>query len=163
MKKLLSFCLFALSALMALGQDEESAPKDPKAREKINAARVAYITERLGLTPEEAEKFWPLYREYTQKRQAIRQQLNDAKKEGQPAEKLLDLDHKLKQDELDLEKEYSVRLRQTITPQKLMNLRKAEEDFRKLLLQQIQQRQMNQQRREQQRDRMQQRNQQRNN
>jgi hypothetical protein len=162
MKQLTTF-LLTIFALTTFAQDEDATPKDPKAREKINAARVAYITERLELTPEEAEKFWPLYREYTQKRQVLRQQFNDAKREGQPADKLLDLDYKIKQQELDLERDYSGRLRQTITPQKLMNLRKAEDDFRKLLLQQIQQRQLNQQRREQQRDRLQQRNQQRNN
>ena len=76
---------------------------------------------------------------------------------------MLDLEYKLKQQNLDLEKEYSGKIRQTISPEKLMNLRSAEEDFRKLVLRQVQQRQMQQQKRELQRDRMQQRQQQRNN
>jgi hypothetical protein len=165
MKKifLLSLILFTLASFRCFAQDEEALPPDPAAREKINAARVAYITERLALTPAEAEKFWPLYREFTEKQRTLKHQFNQARKEGKPAEELLDLEYKLKEQNLNLEKEYSGKIRQTISPEKLMNLRSAEEDFRKLVLRQVQQRQMQQQKRELQRDRMQQRQQQRNN
>lgn len=165
MKKILLFSivLSALAGFSSFAQDDEALPPDPAAREKINAARVAYITERLALTPAEAEKFWPLYREFTEKQRTLRHQFNQARKEGKPADELLDLEYKLKQQNLDLEKEYSGKIRQTISPEKLMGLRRAEEDFRKLVLHQIQQRQMQQQRRELQRDRMQQKQQQRNN
>lgn len=165
MKKILvlSFVLLSLASFNSFAQDEEVLPPDPAAREKINAARVAYITERLALTPAEAEKFWPLYREFTEKQRTLKHQFNQARKEGKPANELLDLEYKLKQQNLDLEKEYSGKIRQTISPEKLMGLRRAEEDFRKLILQQVQQRQMQQQRRDLQRDRVQQRQQQRNN
>ncbi len=165
MKKLFILStLLSLLTLSAFAQEEEiPASPDPAAREKINAARVAYITERLALTPAEAEKFWPLYREFTEKQRELRHQFNQARKQGKPADELLDLEYKLKQQNLDLEKDYSGKIRQTISPEKLMNLRRAEEDFRKLVLQQVQQRQMQQQRRDIQRDRIQQKQQQRNN
>lgn len=165
MKKILalSIVLIALICFNSVAQDEEALPRDPAAREKINAARVAYITERLALTPAEAEKFWPLYREFTEKQRTLKHQFNQAKREGKPADELLDLEYKLKQQNLDLEKEYSGKIRQTISSEKIMGLRRAEEDFRKLVLHQVQQRQMQQQRRELQRDRMQQKQQQRNN
>jgi hypothetical protein len=164
MKKLFAIVLLLITSLAGVAQDEEdTVPQEPKAREKINAARAAYITERLGLTPAEAEKFWPLYREYAQKRQDLKQQFNQAKKQGKPAEELLDLEYKLKQQGLDMEKDYSGKIRQTISPEKMLNLRRAEEDFRKLILQQLQQRQLNNQKRDQQRERLQQRQQQRNN
>jgi hypothetical protein len=159
--------VFALMLLFfpAFAQDDDKKPDDvqpldPKAEQKIKAAHAAYITERLGLTPEEAEKFWPVYREYAQKRQDLRKQFKEARTKGQDDKSLLDLDLKIKQQELDLEKDYSGRLQKVITPQKLINLRQAEGDFRRLLLRQIQQRQH---RREQMRDRSQQRLQQRNN
>jgi hypothetical protein len=41
---------------LSFGQDRD-------ARQKIESARIALITERLGLTPEQAEKFWPIYNE----------------------------------------------------------------------------------------------------
>ena len=164
MKSIIQIFLFVMMTVPVFAQDElEGAQVDPKAKEKIQAARVAYITERLALTPEEAEKFWPVYREYAQKRLELRQEFREAKKNGQDEKALLDLDLKIKQQELDLEKDYSGRLQKTISPQKLMNLRQAEGDFRKLLLRQIQQRQMQQEKRDQMRDRQQQRLQQRNN
>ncbi len=164
MKKLFGILLLLTAYVVGFAQEEEDVvAQEPKAREKINAARAAYITERLGLTPAEAEKFWPLYREYSQKRQDLKQQFNQAKKQGKPAEELLDLEYKLKQQGLDLEKDYSGKMRQTISPEKMLNLRRAEEDFRKLILQQLQQRQLNNQKRDQQRERLQQRQQQRNN
>ena len=165
MMRLAKIFLFSLISFGAMAQDDdqEIVQPDPKAEQKIKAAHAAYITERLGLTPEEAEKFWPVYREYSQRRQEIRQQLKTARDKGTPEKELLDLDLKLKQQQLDLEKDYSGRMQKLITPQKLMNLKQAEGDFRKLLLRQIQQRQMHQERRQQQRERTLQRLQQRNN
>ena len=32
--------------------------------ERIKAQKVAYITDELDLTPQEAEKFWPIYNSY---------------------------------------------------------------------------------------------------
>lgn len=160
--KIFALVLFAIPAFAQQDdkRPEDVQPLDPKAEQKIKAAHAAYITERLSLTPEEAEKFWPVYREYAQKRQDLRKQFRDAREKGTDDKSLLDLDLKIKQQELDLEKDYSGRLQKVITPQKLMNLRQAEGDFRRLLLRQIQQRQH---RREQMRDRSQQRLQQRNN
>src|SRR6476660_7690060 len=89
MKRLLQILFFILCVTPAFAQEkekevdpDEEVQIDPKAKEKINAARIAYITERLGLTPEEAEKFWPVYREYSQKRKEIRQQFKTAKEKG---------------------------------------------------------------------------------
>jgi hypothetical protein len=163
--KLIKIFFLSLLSLSAFAQDDDQGIEqpDPKAEQKIKAAHAAYITERLGLTPEEAEKFWPVYREYAEKRKNLRQQLRVAKQKGAAEKELLDLDLKVKQQQLDLEKDYSGRLQKVITPQKLMNLKQAEGDFRKLLLRQIQQRQMHQERRQEQRERTQQRLQQRNN
>jgi hypothetical protein len=165
MKTLKIMTAFLLFATLAFAQEDEAEAlqQDPKAQQKIKAAHAAYITEHLGLTPEEAEKFWPVYREYAAKRQSIRQQYRDAKKSGQDEKSLLELDLKIKQQELDLEKDYSGRFQKVITPQKMMNLRQAEKDFRRLILRQIQQRNQTIERRQQQRERSQRRLQQRDN
>jgi hypothetical protein len=165
--RILPIFLLLLFSMPAFAQQDDDTPEviqqDAKAQQRIKAAHAAYITDRLGLTPEEAEKFWPIYREYSQKRQEVRQQLRDARKNGTDDKSLLDLDLKIKQQELDLEKDYSGRLQKIVTPQKLLHLRQAEGDFRRMLLRQIQQRQQLQERRQLNRDRSQQRLQQRNN
>jgi hypothetical protein len=147
MKILRIFLLMAL-AIPVFAQDADDAEatgEDPRAQQTIRAAHAAYITERLSLTPEEAEKFWPVYREFAKKRLLIRRQLRVARRNGQDEKNLIELDLKLKQQELDLEKEYSARFLQIIPAEKLLNLRQAEADFRKLLLRQLQQRQRRQQ------------------
>lgn len=37
--------------------------------EKLQAARVAFITSRLDLKPEQAEKFWPVYNQFNDNRE----------------------------------------------------------------------------------------------
>lgn len=170
MKKLFTIILISLLTLPAWSQEEELAKMDPKAQEKIKAARIAFITDRLGLTPEEAERFWPIYREFSNKRMELRQQFEQVRKNPDPAKpkeeserELVELGLQLKQQELDLEKDYSKRILTAIPAQKLMALKTAEDDFRRLLIQQIQQRQLQQQRKQQLQERNEQRLRQRNN
>lgn len=133
--------------------------QDPKAQERIQSLRIAYITEKLGLTTEQAEKFWPIYREFSQERKKLGEELRQAQRQIDPKnpdskkqQELLDLGLRLKERELKLEKDYSGRLREVISAQQMLTLRKAEGDFRNMLMQQIQQRRDMQQRREQFRD-----------
>src|SRR3954465_914974 len=35
-----------------------------KEKDDINTVKIAYITNQLNLTPEEAQKFWPIYNRY---------------------------------------------------------------------------------------------------
>jgi len=130
------------------------------AREKIESARIALITERLDLTPEQAEKFWPLYNEYREKNTALREEYKEARtgidpKTANDEEKreLLNLGLQLKEERVALEKTYSDRMLNVITAEQIMSLRKAEEDFRRMLLQQLQKRRLQQGRRNQIRDR----------
>ena len=130
-----------LSSIICWSQDERAERgRDRGGREKIRAAHSAYITERLELTSTEAEKFWPVYREYGEKRRALRQQFNEAKKRGESEKSLVDLDLEIKQKMLDLEREYSGQLQQIISAEKMLELRQAEIDFRRLVLRQIQRR-----------------------
>jgi hypothetical protein len=141
-------------------QDEQPVPeRDPKAKEKIEAARIGMITNKLGLTPEQAEKFWPIYREFSDKRMALRREFKGEQEKLKPGtatpedqKKLVDLGLDLKQREVDLEKNYSGRLLKIITPEQMLNLRSAERDFQRMIIQQLQQRRNIQQRRENFRD-----------
>ncbi len=157
MKKLMILGLCFIS-LMVVGQDPvEGDPiaQDPSVQEKIKNLRIAYISDKLGLTPDQAEKFWPVYKEFSDKRREIRQEFVDARKQIKndnpdqaKQEELVKLGLALKQRELDLEKTYSDRLLKVITAQQILNLRKAEGDFQRIILEQIQQRRTMQQRNE---------------
>ena len=163
--KMIFLCLLALSAV-AQEDDELPKPPDSKVREKIEAARIAYITDQLALTPDEAEKFWPVYREFAQKRREIRLEVREAARNPDPGksdQEIVDQQFKAKQKELDLEKDYSGRLLKVISAQKLRSLPQAERRFRQMILDQIQRRQMQQERQQNLKDRSQRQLQQRNN
>ena len=42
---------------------QENIPSEKK-QQDIEALKVAFISRELGLTPEEAQKFWPVYNQY---------------------------------------------------------------------------------------------------
>jgi hypothetical protein len=143
MRKIIIVLLMIIPSVAVVAQhaDQDSLPgRDPKAREKIRAAHAAYLTERLGLSSSEAEKFWPVYREYAEKRRELRHPLREARRKNADENTLLDLDLKIKQQELDLEKEYTQKLQKLIPAEKMIKLREAEIDFRKLVLRQIERR-----------------------
>ena len=128
-------------------------------KDKIRAAEIGYLSKQLELTPAEAEKFWPIYNEFTQKRTGLRQQYKDAERNINPnnpdpkqQQALVDLGLKIKQDELTLEKEYSGRLMNVISAQQMLNLRQAERDFRNIIINMLNNRRLQQQRKENFRD-----------
>jgi Spy/CpxP family protein refolding chaperone len=155
MKKVLTttllFMLIGFGTMAQQPEDLEPAQLDPKAQEKINNLRIAYLTDRLDLTSEQAEKFWPVYREFAQERRKIaleartaRGELDKNKEDPKRQQALLDLSLKTKQRLLDLEKDYSARMLKVITAEQVNKLRNADMEFRDLL----QQRRLNQQRKE---------------
>lgn len=144
MKYLLQILLVAGLMVPATAQEtkkDTASRRNPEARARVEAARAAYITERLQLTSQEAEKFWPVYREFDGKRKTYMQEYRKAKKEGMSDEKLIDLQLKLKQQELDLEKDYTKKFSKIIPPEKLVKLRSAEKDFNRMVMRQLHHRQ----------------------
>jgi hypothetical protein len=45
--------------------------------ETVEAIKIAYFTKKLNLSPEEAQKFWPIYNQYFEEIRQIRQQNRD--------------------------------------------------------------------------------------
>jgi Spy/CpxP family protein refolding chaperone len=131
---------FTLLSQVIMAQGQE-------AMRKIESARIALITKRLDLTPEQAEKFWPVYNEYTGKRQNLREEYLNARRSingntisEEESRMLLEKSLLLKEKQLELDKTYSGRLTGVITSTQLLKLRKAEEDFRKMLMERLEHR-----------------------
>lgn len=160
MKRVSLFFMLLIISLSSFAQNRE-------AMKKIESARIALITERLGLSPEQAEKFWPVYRQYNMERRELRQEFRSARQSvdmqnltEEQGNELLQKSIELKQRELNLEKEYSQRLSEVISSQQLFRLKNAEKDFQQMLLKRIQEQRQRQdqnqklmQRREMMRDR----------
>jgi hypothetical protein len=161
MKSLAFVLILCLVTLSGFAQNK-------KALEKIESARIALITERLELTPAQAEKFWPLYREYNMQRKQLRQEFRQMRQEldlkelsDEKSEEFMQKRLEWKQTELNLEKKYAERLSEVISSKQLLRLRSAEEEFQRRLLERIQQqrqRQLQNQQRMQRQQMMQERN-----
>ncbi len=110
-------------------------------KEKIEALRVAFITSTLQLTTEESQKFWPLFNEYQDQLKSARKEFKSQPStfENDPqAIAYLDAELLLKQRELKFYKEFYEKIKKVIPVRKVALLRKAEEDFKKELLKQLQ-------------------------
>lgn len=63
-KYILTFAILIFFAEIGFAQRSDER-YDP---EKLQAARIAFITSRLDLKPEQAEKFWPIYNNFNANR-----------------------------------------------------------------------------------------------
>jgi hypothetical protein len=117
--------------------------------DKIKSLKVAFITERVGLTSNEATMFWPVYNEHEEalaqirrkERMDIRSKMMDFENISETeANRLLDQLIELEKEKQELNVEFLSNIREVISPKKTFLLIKAEEDFKKRLLRQIQQR-----------------------
>jgi len=67
-----------LSTLVAVAQPEGRPGDFEEKREKIEAIKVAFITEQIDLSVEESQSFWPVYNEMSDKEHALRKAQRDA-------------------------------------------------------------------------------------
>ena len=117
-------------------------------KEQVKSIKVAYITNELNLTPDEATKFWPLYNEFEEKQNQIRREklkahLNriddsdfDNLSEKEATTLLAQMESS--EDELHLlRKKFIANLKSVLPATKILKLKKAEDGFNKKLLQQI--------------------------
>jgi hypothetical protein len=116
----------------------------PRGKEKIRAAKVGLITNRLNLTEEQAKTFWIVYEEFDKKRSEIRKNVREMTAESRNItttdDKILaDLKEvlSLKQKEVDLEKEYLSKFLKTINVRQLSELFKTEQLFNQMLVKKL--------------------------
>lgn len=119
--------------------------KDQKGtiREKIKAQRIAFITERLNLSPDEATKFWPVYNQFSGELEEVKKQQNQLRKStndklavmsDKEIDKALEDELLAQQKSIDLQRKYMVELKKTVPTRKVAMLYKAERDFKITLL-----------------------------
>ena len=140
MKKII-FLLAALlgfSSLYAQGPDK---------REQIESFRIAYFTKQIGLSADEAKKFWPVYdamqeevhklqKERRMRHRSIRQNVESIS--DSELEKMINEDFVSRQKELDIEKKYHEQFKSILNVKKLALFYRAQESFKRELLKKIQ-------------------------
>jgi hypothetical protein len=118
-------------------------------RDRIKTLKVAFITERVGLTSEEAQQFWPIYNEHEDTLEEIRRkeraelEVNIARAQdlsNNESERLLDRLLELQFEKQKVDQEFLSKLRTVIPAKKVLLLVKAEEDFKRQMIQEFRKR-----------------------
>ena len=142
---ILAISFLALTGNAQAKEDMKRKDKN-KNQEKIEAKKIGFITEKLELTAEEAQRFWPVYNEYTAKRKAIKenslhpQKGKDFTFTEAEADALLNAMIDREEKELQLKKEYINKLKSVISKEKVAKLMIVERKFREKVMGEIRKR-----------------------
>jgi hypothetical protein len=133
MKKILIMALLALWVVptLVLAQKTEASYD----KEKLESARVAFITNRLDLKPEQAEKFWPLFNKYNDERSQMMEQLSSLNRNSMEetsdakAKEIIQQRFALQQKMLDNERQFMDAITKVITPVQAVKLSGVNREF----------------------------------
>jgi len=142
MKKLLVITFLFLTNII-FAQDRKPA------QERVESMKIGFITDRLDLSPEEAKTFWPVYNNYSDElaklRKGRRENIFNARENfdemsDADIEKTVDNEIIFRQNELEIMKKYHPQFKKILPIRKVAKLYKAEEDFKRKLLEMLQER-----------------------
>lgn len=114
--------------------------------EQINAEKIAFFTERMSLTSEEAKEFWPVYNDLSSRREKIfneRRNLNSyyrSNKENlkeKEIEQLADKLIELQIQEVKLAEEFHKKFKAVLPAEKVLIFYQSEGEFRNYLLRRL--------------------------
>ena len=114
---LLYISIFICFINMALAQ-----PDPAKREEKIQALYIAYVTQQLKLTEDEAQKFWPVHAQYDNEIKAVRSDLTE-------------LDHQ--QAALNVKKKYQDKFIKILGADRANEFFKTDAEFRKKMIERL--------------------------
>jgi hypothetical protein len=148
MKKLIVTALFLLAVVAA--NFAQPGQRGERAQEKIEAFRIAFFTEKLQLTPEESKTFWPLYNQFENERETLK---NKFDLDGQRFELLSDKDVEaaimqhidMEEQMVKLRRDYVRRFMEVLPVRKVAMLQRIDNDFKMALLEEIKKRRENRQ------------------
>ena len=127
MKRFILYSLFILSGFSIQAQNGN----------RLEALKIAYITKKMDLSPEEAQKFWPIYNQYAAELREARQQ----------AEKNNETEISLDENQLKIRKKYDSRFAQVLSADKVNAFFKSEKEFGVFVQKEMERRQLRSQKR----------------
>jgi hypothetical protein len=118
---------------------------DPKTIELIKTKKVAFITEQVGLTSQESQKFWPIYNQLEKERNDLMDKKRDLEESTEDkSPKSEDSYKKLTQEivamhlkEGKLTEEYNTKFLSVLPAEKVVKLYRSERKFRSYLMQEM--------------------------
>ena len=142
------FIMLLFFAMPNAFAQQSSSIEEKEKNEKIEAARIAHITSKLSLSPEQAQKFWPVYNEFSAKRESLRKQhrqvmhsVRGKETSNEEAQQVIKTHLRMEKEEAELADEYyGKKLQAVLESRQILKLMQAEHEFKKILLQQLKER-----------------------
>jgi len=136
---LATICLLAAAPSPALAQGPLAGRLS-----QLDNAKIAFLTSRLSLTQEQAQRFWPLYNDFANRRRDLNRAARDLRREATNAglsdtqlRDNLNHDFAIRQKQLDLERDYFNQAQKALTLRQVVQLGQAERDFTKEVLRRV--------------------------
>ena len=136
MKKIISIFI----ATFFIGGAFAQMPEGPGS-ERIESLKIAFLSEKLELTPEESQTFWPLYNELQTKMKTLRPEharkrevksMTDAE-----AETFILKNFEMEEQRIALKREYFQKLKEILPIRKIARIEPAERQFKRRLLRRV--------------------------
>lgn len=126
-KYLLILTILLVSISVAFAQEGDDLTK----QEKIQALYVAYVTQQLQFTPEEAQKFWPVHAQFASELKTVKTDLPELEKQ---------------QAYLNIKKKYQENFNRIIGVNRCERFFRMDGEFKRKLMDRVQKQRNNQQR-----------------
>ena len=139
-------CLAIVGIGFQIGSAQRYGPEErAKMQERIESQRIAFITQKLDLTPDESAKFWPVFNEFKKVQKDKRAEAIPEKplKELSEAEADEMIEKRLAMEEeiVEIKREYFKKLKEIIPATKIVLLVQIESEFNRHVLERLRQRQ----------------------
>jgi hypothetical protein len=106
---------------------------------RLKAMKIAYITNLIQLTPDESQKFWPIYNLYEADLKKVRDKYNSDRNPAllsdQEVEKYIQDGFEMEEQLIKVRRDYVQKMKAVISIRKIALLTKAERNFNRTILQ----------------------------
>lgn len=122
MKKYLLILIIFAGSLSTLWAQDVQPGNESSQQEKIKALYVAYVTQQLQLTPDEAQKFWPVHTQFENELKSVKPNLSELDKQ---------------QARLDIKKKYQENFNKILGANRCERFFRMDGEFKRKLLDRI--------------------------
>ncbi len=151
MKRFIIITLLSILSISLVAQPKELSKEQQRGERyrQIQSAKIAFFTTEIGMTPNEAEVFWPIYNQYWKEREiimrkgqsllkqiseSVAQDSNSGEKE---LKRLMDSFVNCSYEESQIHKKYYDKFLKILPIDKVAKMFRAEEEFRIKMIRQF--------------------------
>lgn len=140
MKQWILHILFYTSLTLSLPAAAQPGNNAQPGSKRIDALKTEFITQKLDLSTDEAQKFWPVYNNYQRDMNQLFRDRRQARQEQKGPESPPPDELQFESRILELKKRYRQQFLEVLPSEKVTLLYQAEREFRERLINQLRQR-----------------------